>query len=91
MIADVHRVSGATAENLDAARAIADEAAKAPGTEQLLTLANLDTGEVLAIHLWRDRAAYDANAKRRAELIGEVEQQGAKVDDGELFEVVYRS
>jgi hypothetical protein len=50
-----------------------------------------DAGEGYVIHLWDDRAAYDAFAARRQQLTAQVEGSGGKVDPGHLYEVTYRS
>jgi hypothetical protein len=93
MIAEVHQVkfpSGATAAPPEGANNLADEAAKAPGSAQLLTLMDISTGEGLVIHLWNDQAAYEAFAARRKELTADAERgSGSQIDPAHLFEVTY--
>jgi len=94
LIAEVHRINlpgGAGPAPAGEASRMADEAAHAPGSEQLLTLMDFSAGEGYAIHLWSDRAAYDAFATRRQQLMAESEGAGSKVDSGHLYDVTYRS
>jgi heme-degrading monooxygenase HmoA len=94
MIAEVHQVtlpSGATAAPSDEANKAADEAAHAPGSEQLLSLFDTSTGEGYVIHLWKDRASYDAWAGRRQAITAEAKGAGSKIDSGHIYEVTYRS
>jgi hypothetical protein len=77
MIAEVHQVtlpSGVSAPSEEANK-VADEAAHAPGSEQLLSLFDANTGEGYVIHLWKDRSSYEAWAGRLQEMTAE--QQGA--------------
>ena len=47
------------------------------------------TDEIYSIHLWRDRAAYDANAERRSQIISEAEGLGGTIGEGgRIYEVV---
>jgi hypothetical protein len=90
MIAEVHRVSNfvfddAGTQSEDSG---ADDAITAEGSEQLLILADRDTGEGLVVHLCRDRQAYDDFAARRAELTALVEQQGVKISPTQFYEVI---
>jgi hypothetical protein len=88
VIAEVHRTSGVMAYD-ETARDIFEEAARAPGTEQLFVLVDPATGEGYSIHLWRDRQSYEAFAERRQELVARVEEAGARPDPGQLFDVAY--
>ena len=93
LIAEVHQIalpSGVTTPS-DEVNKIADEAAHAPGSEQLLTMVDTGTGEGFVIHLWKDRAAYDAWSGRRREMTAEAEGSGSKIESGRLYEVTYRS
>ena len=93
MIAEVHQItlpSGVTTPSEEVSK-VAEEAAHAPGSEQLLTLVDTSTGEGYSIHLWNDRAAYEAFAGRRQQLITQSEGSGSKVESGHLYEVTYRS
>ena len=94
LIAEVHQInlpSGSNAAPSGNAANLAEEAAHAPGSEQLLTLLDTSTGEGLVIHLWNDRAAYEAFAARRQQLLAQAEGQGSRVDSGHIYEVTYRS
>jgi hypothetical protein len=94
VIAEVHHITlpaGAAAAPSDETNTLADKAAHAPGSEQLLTLMDATTGEGLVIHLWKDRAAYDAFAAGRKELTSESQDMGSQIDSGRLYEVTYRS
>ncbi len=93
MIAEVHQItlpSGATTPTAET-NTVADEAAHVPGSEQLITLADTGTGEGLVIHLWKDRASYEANAERRQRMISDQEGSGSKIEPAHLYEVTYRS
>ena len=93
MIAEVHQVTlptGVTAQS-DEANKVADEAAHAPGSEQLLSMFDVSTGEGYVIHLWKDRASYDAWAGRRHEITADQQGAGSKIDSGHIYEVTYRS
>ena len=93
LIAEVHQItlpSGATTPS-EQTNKVADEAAHVPGSEQLITLADTSTGEGLVIHLWKDRASYEANAERRQRMISEQEGSGGKIEPARLYEVTYRS
>jgi heme-degrading monooxygenase HmoA len=94
VIAEVREIkfpSGASLEPPEGASSLAEEAAHAPGSEQLLTLMDASTGEGYVIHVWNDRAAYDAFAARRQQMVAEAEGSGSQVDAGRLYEVTYRS
>jgi len=94
MIAEVTRINvpvgggGAPPEDVNK---LADEAAHAPGSEQLLTLVNTTSGEGLVIHLWNDELAYQRWAERRTEMRAEAEELGGRAEPSQLFEVTYRS
>jgi len=70
---------------------IADEAAHAPGSEQLLTLVDTTSGDGLVIHLWNDQEAYDAWTERRKELTAQAEAAGGNIEPAKIYEVTYRS
>src|SRR2546421_7406769 len=92
MLAEVHQVkfpSGATAAPPEGANSLADEAAKASGSAQLLMLMDTSTGEGLVIHLWNDQAAYEAFAARRKELTADAEGSGNQIDPAHLYDVTY--
>lgn len=92
LIAEIHKITlptGASAAPVD--NKVADEAAHAPGSEQLLALADPSTGEGLVIHLWKDRPSYDAWAGRRQEMTAQQTGSGTKIDSGHVYEVTYRS
>jgi hypothetical protein len=94
VIAEVHEVKfpgPAPDSPSPEAEKMADEAAHAPGSEQLLTLFDASTGEGLVIHLWNDREAYDAFAARRQEMTAEAKERGGNVVSGRIYEVTYRS
>jgi len=93
MIAEVHQITmptGVTTQSAEVNK-VADEAAHAPGSEQLLTLVDASTGEGYVIHLWKDRASFDAFAERRQQLTKEAEGSGSKIDAPHFYEVTYRS
>jgi hypothetical protein len=92
MIAEVHQIklpSGATGPPPEGVNDLADEAAKAPGSAQLLTLMDTSTGEGFVIHLWNDQGAYEAFAARRKELTDDAEGSGSQIDPAHLYEVTY--
>ena len=68
-----------------------DEAAHAPGSEQLLQFLDRSTGEGLVIHLWKDQEGYDAFAARREELTAQAKERGANIVSRRTYEVTYRS
>jgi hypothetical protein len=92
VIAEVHQIKGqgAAPPSGDGTN-LAEEAARAPGSEQLLVLADTNAGEGLVIHLWSDEASYEAFAARRKEMISQSEGMGGHVDTGRIYEVMYRS
>jgi hypothetical protein len=92
LIAEVHQItltSGAGAPSGDTSTQ--DEAAHAPGSEQLIVMNDTSTGEGLVVHLWKDRVSYDAWAGRRQALTAQQEGAGTKIDSGHLYEVSFRS
>jgi hypothetical protein len=94
LIAEVHHITlpdGASAAPSDDTNTLADKAAHAAGSEQLLTLMDASTGEGLVIHLWKDQAAYEAFAAGRKDLTAESKNMGSQIDSGHLYEVTYRS
>lgn len=94
VIAEVHQIKlpdGASAAPSDDINTLADKAAHAAGSEQLLTLMDASTGEGLVIHLWKDRAAYEAFAAGRKDLTAETEAKGSQIDRARFYEVTYRS
>jgi hypothetical protein len=95
LIAEVHRINlpagAAAGAPPESANTLAEEAAHAPGSVQLLTLMDFSAREGYVIHLWNDRASYDAFAGRRQVLTKESESAGSKVDPGHIYEVTYRS
>ena len=93
MIAEVRRVKLPTPlpeapQNQDS---MADEAANAPGSEQLMMLVDRNRGEGLVIHLWNDQAAYETFAEQREKLVEQSAGHGMKVDPTDIYEVTYRS
>ncbi len=93
-IAEVHPItlpSGATTPTTGETNTVADEAARAPGSEQLLSMFDTSTGEGLVIHLWKELASYEANAERRQAMTSEQVGAGTKIDPGRIYEVTYRS
>ena len=93
MIAEVHQVTlptGVTAQSEDANK-VADEAAHAPGSEQLLSMFDASTGEGYVIHLWKDHVVVRRLGGRRQAITVEQEGVGAKIDSGHIYEVTYRS
>jgi heme-degrading monooxygenase HmoA len=94
MIAEVHQIklpTGASGAPSEGANNLAEEAAKAPGSVQLLTLMDTSTGDGLVIHLWNDQAAYEAFAARRKELTADAEGSGSRIDPARLYEVSFNS
>ena len=70
---------------------MADEAAQAPGSEQLMMLVDRSTGDGLVIHLWNDQAAYEAFRQRSQKMVEQTEGHGLKVESAHIYEVTYRS
>ena len=70
---------------------MADEAAHAPGSEQLMMLVDRSSGDGLVIHLWNDEAAYEAFRERSKTMVEQSEDHGLKVDPAHIYEVTYRS
>jgi hypothetical protein len=92
VIAEVHQIKGQAAGTPSGdATNLGEEAARAPGSEQLLLLVDTDAGEGMVIHLWSDQASYEAFAARRKEMISQSEGMGSHVDAGRIYEVAYRS
>ena len=94
VIAEVTRINvpvGGGQGPSEEANKLADEAAHAPGSEQLLTLVDMSTGNGMVIHLWNDEDAYEAWAARRNEMRAEAETIGGRAEPSQLYEVTYRS
>ena len=68
----------------------ADTARNADGSEAVILLADLSTGEGLVIHLWRDQAARDAweSHPERLSMVNEVDQRGGTVSEPRIYEEV---
>jgi heme-degrading monooxygenase HmoA len=94
MIAEVHRTSGFGGTVADLRKAFAEDssiserALNAPGSVELMTLAN-DAGDGLAVHLWESKEAYEAWASERAEVTAKAKAAiGVTIAEAEIYEVL---
>jgi heme-degrading monooxygenase HmoA len=69
----------------------AKEAASVPGSEQIISLLDTDSGEGLVIHLWQDRASYDAFTDGRAKITSAQQGSGTKISAGRIYDVTIRT
>jgi hypothetical protein len=91
MIAEVIQVAETSNADPSEIRAITDEAAPAPGSEQLLILTNSSTGEGLVVHVWRGQAALEAYDEQRRRLVARAQAAGGTQGDSRVYEVAYNS